>query len=356
MENASTNKELFDSACEIVVTQKKQTQDFDTNSFILHAPLEICARYFLLPLVDEEHFSQARQQIINTANKYDELENADKQISIQVDENFSLAGINLDKWVTSLLFAGHAPILAAMQNTLGETNQYMHSILLNMAQTIDSSSSQMKWVDTKASTLHSPQEWIIENIGNIKNQSSKAFFIADIVNTTIESGLIDPLTEQINAIADISSRGDFEIPFKLLMRIAALSMLIEDEEHSKYGWSHCLTLPHAIWSLLNFANDKSRYLKAATIYVASFRSINSKETINPIELETYCEPDELSVFAEHYVRMEEIISIGCTYKDAHLVKYIYTCFDLMKRDPQYAKLYIAAAGKLLSIWENEDSK
>ena len=47
-----------------------------------------------------------------------------------------------------------------------------------------------------------------------------------------------------------------EDQFLSLIRIAAISMIEENSEHSKYGWSHALTIPHGIWSIYNFGDSQ----------------------------------------------------------------------------------------------------
>lgn len=140
----------------------------------------------------------------------------------------------------------------------------------------------------------------------------------------------------------------------MLMRISALSMILENDEHSKYGWSHALTIPHSIWSLNNFGDGSLTLLKSAVTHCASYRHLMPEHKITSELLDEYYEVDEISIFAEHYVLITDIISRASAMEDAHLVKYAYTCFDLMKKDPQYSRLYASAADRLLQIWLNED--
>lgn len=359
LDDASTDKELFDAACAIVAVPKKPgTGEWD-SSFILHAPLEMCARYFLLPLVDDDYVADARRQMRMTAKKYDAFANADLAHGYQSLEGFSVAGLDVDQWATSLLFAGHGSILLSFHNALGETNNSIHYILMNMANGIVAGGdARMEWTRTVEPTddispelLKRPQQWFVEHVGNIAHVDGPTDSIRAEVEVVEEASVIEPLVDTIAAIARFSERADFELPFQALMRVSALSMIIENEQHSRYGWTHCLTIPHAIWTLAPFSANRGRMLQASTTYVAAFRSLMSNEKMDVNFLAEYYEPDEDSVFAEHYVRITDIISQACTMEDAHLVKYVYSCFDCMKRDPQYSKLYIAAAGKLLALWQ-----
>lgn len=358
LDKSSTDKELFDAASTIVCIPKKPGNEFWDASFLLHAPLEMCARYFLLPLVDDSHVEGARKQIRMTAKKYYAYENQNNVASSNSFPSFEISKVDVVKWSSSLQFAGHASILLSMSKKLGETNQSIESVLWTMYNSIDGDlGAHINLIgdstgkEVSAELLQHPQNWFFENVGNIKHVDGPSDSIKGGVEAVQNAGLIEPLIETIDSIAGFSDRADFDLPFRVLLRMATLSMLTEDEEHSKYGWTHCLTIPHAIWTLVDNASSKGAMLQAATTHVATFRSLNSKSEIEPNELVEYFEEDEHSVFAEHYVRMTDIISQACVLEDAHLVKYVYTCFDMMKRDPQYSKLYIAAAGKLLAIWQ-----
>lgn len=359
LNDATSDKELFDVASKIVCSPKKPVTNFSDASFILHAPLAICTRYYLLPLVDDENIEDARKQIRSTAKKYFEYENAVMSHDRKTIGEFDITNVDVNRWASSLLFASHAPILLAMKQTLGETNSYIDSVLSEMLGVIDAdTSAQMDWSkkspsggDVSPELLKHPETWFFENVGNIDHIDEPDVLIRGGVESVESAGLILPIVQTIGAIANFSDRADFDLPFRVLIRMATLCMLIENEEHSKYGWTHCLTIPHAIWSLAGLANSKGAMLQSASTHVATFRSLYADTKLDTGQLVEYFEEDEHSIFAEHHVRMTDIISQACILEDAHLVKYVYSCFDCMKRDPQYTKLYIAAASKLLSIWQ-----
>ncbi len=133
LQNAKTDKELFDAASAIVLIPKKPGIDPNDGSFILHSPLELCARYFLLPLVNDENAVAARDRIRSLAEKYWELEVADPNFFHNGEEiDFDISLVNIDEIATSLLFASHATILLAMQNNLETTNSFIHRKLLRI--------------------------------------------------------------------------------------------------------------------------------------------------------------------------------------------------------------------------------
>ncbi len=356
LDNANSDKELFDAASKIVVVPKVQGETFEDRSFILHAPLELCARYFLLPLVDDTHVQSARAQIRRLARRYHDYENAEVKIA---DVPFNPLTIDVNKWSSTLLFASHPSILLALHTLLGDTNEEIHNVLARFDYDIMTSpSEQLKFViqgiepkELTAELVAHPEDFFIDHVGNIEQIMGETDTIKGLVCTAQNSGLLDDLISKIEGIASFSSRSDFDIPFKILLRIAVLSMVIEENDHAKYGWTHCATIPHSHWAL-NQIGDSGYLIKSAATFVSAFRSLMGTHKISKEDFEPYYEEDEESVFAEHYVRMTDIISRACTLEDGHLVKHVYTCFDLMKRDPQYSKLYIEASSKLLGIWEN----
>lgn len=358
LDDANTDKDLFDAASAVVSREKAPGVTFNDRSFLLHAPLELCARYFLLSLVDEEHANAARARIRLMAKKYHEYRDADEeQHALQ-----TMPDINVEMWASSTLFASHGPILLALQHLLGETNSDIAHVVHRMNRTImGDPAAQFVWVNDPPVVaelgpehIENPTSWMFSNIANIQ-QTQEVDTISGQISSVQSAGLLDPIVSHLATIATFTDRAIYVEPFKVLLRIAALSMVSEHATHAKFGWSHCATIPHSLFVLLGEAVHPDYLLKSAACYVATFRSTMGKVELHHIDLEEYCEQDEESVFAEHYVRMEEIISHASAHEDAHLLKYTYTCFDMMKRDPHYSKLYIAAAGKLLEIWKSEEN-
>lgn len=363
LNNAKSNKELFDLASAIVTVEKQAGETFNDRSFILHAPLELCARYFLLPLVEEKYFTGARDRIINLAEKYhayksiDELSNA----GLWKEESFfDISNINVEDWATSLLFASHACILLAMQINIGETNESINAHLAMMNKEITSDpSAKMQWTNDQQiahnldiESINNILKYYVETIGNIEPQNAESEGIRNSVNIVESKELVKPIVAHQQNSIDATNHDEIEKHFQSLIRTAAMTMLIEDEEHSKFGWSHCLTIPHSIWSLTTFADDPLRMLQAATTHVITPRAMLGKEKMTLEMFDEYFEEDETSIFAEHYVFISDLISTASTMQDAHLVKYIYACFDCMKRDPQYSRLYVTCASHLMTLWSD----
>ncbi len=361
LKNAKSNKELFDVASAIVTVEKLAGETFDDRSFILHAPLELCARYFLLPLVDEKHFTGARDRIIKLAEKYNAYKNLNDPSYVGLLKKapfFDISNINVEDWATSLLFASHACILLAMQLNTGETNESINSQLAMMNNEIISDpSAKMQWTNDQQiahnldiESIDNILKYYVETIGNIEPQNAESEGIRNSVNIVESRELVKPIVAHQHNSIDATNHDEIEQHFQSLIRTAAMTMLIEDGVHSKFGWSHCLTIPHSIWSLTTFADDPLRMLQAATTHVITPRVMLGKEKMTLEMFEEYFEAEETSIFAEHYIFISDLISSASTMEDAHLVKYIYACFDYMKRDPQYTRLYVTCASRLYTLW------
>ncbi len=352
-------KALFDEVSAVVTQPVENTVDDNDTSFILHAPLELCARYFLFPLVKDDYREDALNRMAAIKTRYEKF----NTVKDERDRSTLTSETDFSLWSTAFAYAGHATVLAALSKRIGETNESIVDLLETMNATLSTSNAdRFSWTKIQKQELlgidvilpidrSNIAKWFISNVANIQKSQGSSEMIAGIVCNTESAGLIEPLV-----VAWINSDIDpFDIlhhVFPLLLRIAALSMIVETDTHSKYGWTHCLTIPHSHWVLADNPDTQKDLFCSALTYVASFRSVIGETEISNSQFEQYFDENEEAVFTSHYEIMSDIISRACVLEDAHLVKYVYSCFDIMKRDPHYTKLYISAALELLKLWEN----
>ncbi len=361
MNSADANtpeKAIFDEVSHVVSKPVKPTDVFSDTSFALHAPLELCARYFLFPLVLEEYRNDALKQMANIQTrfeKFERIEDSRDRLALSGDTDFG-------RWSTSFAYAGHATILAALAKRIGETNENIVDVLETMNATMAAPDvAKFSWVKIPTEDLLSTEivlpidrsnipSWFISNVANIYKSNGTSETIAGVVRAAEKEKLIEPLvTAWLQS--DIDPFDLLHHVFPILLRIAALSMIVEDASEAKYGWTHCLTIPHSHWMLADNPDTQKELFCSALTYVASYRSLYGKEQIDATDFNDYFDPDEEAVFTAHYEQMTDVISRASSLEDAHLIKYVYSCFDIMKRDPHYAKLYIAAALALLNQWD-----
>jgi hypothetical protein len=127
---------------------------------------------------------------------------------------------------------------------------------------------------------------------------------------------------------------------RILLRVAALSMLLDDPAHAPYGWTHCFTLPQAILSLEDVASDVTRVVRIAATYSLGFRA-----TLGRVRLQSGSMADR------HPSTRAQLVERAAIHADAHLVKYTIACLVAADRDPQESTLYLAAAAHLGAWWD-----
>jgi len=68
---------------------------------------------------------------------------------------------------------------------------------------------------------------------------------------------------------------------RTLLRTAAHSMLQDDPSRAPYGWTHCLTMPQATLGIARFCTRPDHAVAVASTYVLGFRSTLSNTPIDP---------------------------------------------------------------------------
>jgi hypothetical protein len=174
------------------------------------------------------------------------------------------------------------------------------------------------------------------------------------------------------SLLDAPTRGlDVRAASRVLLRVAAWSMLEEPTDHAAYGWSHCLTLPQAALGIAGALADPSDAVAVAATYVLGFRSIDGSVSIDPSwapeplgarrdrrEALTaspaeaasaiwHARRDELPLLVAH------VVAAAAAHEDAHLAKYTLACLDAAADDPAAERLFLAAAAFLNAWWATQ---
>ena len=69
-------------------------------------------------------------------------------------------------------------------------------------------------------------------------------------------------------------------PFVQRLRVCAHSMLQDDIQQAKFGWTHCLTLPQSACGLSSMNTDRKLALAAALVWITAYRSILSRRSLD----------------------------------------------------------------------------
>jgi hypothetical protein len=151
-----------------------------------------------------------------------------------------------------------------------------------------------------------------------------------------------------------------------LLRCAALIMLQGPPEHAPYGWTHCLTLPHSALAQAGEVSDPRRPTAVAATYVAAHWSTLADRCFNPawvpepVSLE-FAEALEagpaMAASAVWHAPDEELTGMeqdlatrAAVSHDAHHVKYSLACLRAAASDRPARRLYLAAASYLCAWW------
>jgi hypothetical protein len=151
-----------------------------------------------------------------------------------------------------------------------------------------------------------------------------------------------------------------------ILRLAAQSMLVENDDHVPYGWSHALTMPQAVLSVLPVHPDPRHALAVAATFLAGFRT-----SLGHADLTAGYDPEPPagnltwalathpasapaavwhSTPTERSAVITTLATAAAVHHDAHVAKYTLACIDAATADPTAARLYLAAAARLLAFW------
>jgi hypothetical protein len=157
--------------------------------------------------------------------------------------------------------------------------------------------------------------------------------------------------------------------FRALLRITAYQMLLDDIHNAKYGWTHCMTLPQAALGLASIHMERKLALATSLCWCACYRSVEGKAamdfTYNPEPVaiglhEALHSGHDVAAARfwdssdEEIPEMVRLLATEASIRnDQHHAKYTRACFEMCGFDPQYKRLYLAAAARLAGLWVTE---
>ena len=366
------------------------------SSFELHTPLELMARYRLLPWVEGELRHTARAQMLATALDFRRIAKPFpaasgprvERTSVSVDAPWQdLAAVLRHPRADDLQTVARQLADRILANVGGAGHGHL---LLAFAREADG------WAcERLAPHLRSLVEWFasdeetdgaalledLQPLAAAKRVEDVAAFLAAVPRNSAESE-----HGGIRGIVDCARQTGFDCQVEAdpyarplprcvaALEVAARFMLLEDDE-LEYGWSHCLTLPEAACTLAEGATDGGAELPTAVAvsYVAAF--VSALRSGTPLPPRAGTSMKELDATRQHLrnaltgddalraapavaLRLNEaeatsawtlICSLASVRPDAHLVKYTFACLRCANRS-QHPRLFLAAAAKLLAAW------
>jgi hypothetical protein len=382
------------------------------TSFTLHAPLEVMARYGLLRLVDPAEREMARLQMIASAAVYGagvkareapprqkpfpgfavaaaEFSRTFKQadadgmeaLVLQVAEQFgtsSLVSLLSPLALPTLTGASHSHIGLWLLLRHGEAaSAHGASLLRAAARSIAADpKGQMKSFSGMAIAggeplLESPEEIekeILAKLADPPKGKLTDLSIRSVIGAGEATGNADaPFGDFIRH--DLTG-AQIDAAFRAVLRVCAHSMLQDDLNQAKFGWTHCLTLPQSACGLASLGAERKLALAATLVWITAYRSVLSRRALDfgwapekvtgaSIREALHTSPQAAAARVWHAAESElpEIRLVLATQasirNDLHLVKYTRATFDMGTFDPAFARLYLAGAAHLCAVWIKE---
>jgi hypothetical protein len=362
------------------------------SSFVLHAPLELLGRAWLLPRVPPRSRENARRRIAEIAARYaaagpeietepraypttdaalSELSRALPAGDAEAADNallFLAPRFAIERFRATLAepilpllgAAGHAPVLLMLlQGAAGRfpgCSVLLRSPLRALAL---EANRRLTWMDGSRCPDGAFSAALFDCLEAPPRVETPSNSIAPMLLAIERDGyaarILAAATNEVAAPAAT----------RILLRVAALSMLLDDPTHAPYGWSHCFTLPQAILSLADVASDVTRVIRIAATYSLGFRAtlgrVRLKYPFSPPRrigsMPPQREPSEVAAAVfnagadQRRSIRAQLVERAAIHADAHLVKYTVACLTAADSDPQESALYLAAAAYLGAWWE-----
>ena len=381
---------LIQSVAAAIAPPKAQVR----SSFVLHAPLELLARAWLLPYVSQDKRDDARRRIAEIATRY-AGEGAEIEAHLRDYANVDRALVELletlqdgdaDRMDCALLFllprvspellrtalaeeiipalgaAGHAPILlmmlpGAVRHGSASICALLRAPLRSLALESD---QRLTWMDSIESRDVNRQTSLFESLAAPPGIKATSTAIAPTMLAVEQDDYAAHL------LAAATSTMTVRQAERTLLSVAALSMLQDDPEHAPYGWSHCLTLPQAILAQSDVVSDQNRLVRIAATHVLGFRATIGRTRLHQpyspppfhsTEMVLNGDPNDVAALVFHATTEQhkaignELAARAAVHADAHLAKYTMACLVAAARDPDIAPLYLAAAAYLGAWWD-----
>jgi hypothetical protein len=383
------------------------------NSFSLHAPLELMARYGLLPLVEPHERPLARLQMVASGAAYEagvktvgtpqsigpfpDLTTASREFTrvFNAGEADAMEAIVLQiaaQFSTASLIHLLTPL--ALPTLTGASHSHIGLWLLlrhgRMGEAGDAS-----LLRAAARRIAADPNGQLTSFSGMAIQGSKPLNQSLVeIESEIFAKLSDPPrgkqgTTSLRTLMEAGEAngnadrffGDFikhdltseqmDASFRAVLRICAHSMLQDDVNQAKFGWSHCLTLPQAACGLSSLNMDRKLALAATLVWISAYRSELSSRRLDftwmprkidesmSIREALHSSPDVAAArvwhadFAEYPLIIQSLATQASIRNDQHLVKYSRACIDMGSFDPTHKHLYLAAAAYLCALWINE---
>jgi hypothetical protein len=356
-----SDAELVRAVASAIARPKRARSD----SFTIHAPLELLARAALLTRVPPARRLAVRLRIAAIATEYakgeeiaapaidfasvaaavDRLKSALREGDADLaDAAVTFLAGRLSAWdartaladevAPCLGLAAHAPILLAglpeATARWGDLNGLLRAPIRALAVDGD---ARLGWIDAPRAVADGGADLFEALAAPAHVASPHLFIIPTMLAVEADGFAARTLTRATETVSIEDCRRD-------LMRIAALSMLQDDPAHAPYGWTHCLTMPQGVLALGEHARHPRRHIRVAATHALGFRSTLGSRRLTP-EWQARSPPPDVTA----------LVARAAAHPDAHLAKYTLACLTAAAQDVAARGLYLAAADYLGDWWD-----
>ena len=333
----TVDAELIASCAAVIDLPKAAPPD----SFVLHAPLELLARALLLERVPAASAPLARARLQWLADTY-------AAAGASVDPVPPAAALELEPETVleSLAAAGHAPILTSLRARVASVPATFGNRLVR-AELARLPDWKLEWARSRRAD-GAPTADLAERLAAPRSPGDPGSdFIFPTMHITETSGLAaEVLDAPLRSMTVDDAR-------RVLLRVAAQSMLQDNRDAAPYGWTHCLTMPQAVLVAADHGADPDLAVGIAATYVLGFRATQGRVRLDPAWTPARDSAAGRAWFAsgdQVPALVDELVAYGAIHSDAHVAKYTLACLDATDADPDAGRLFLAAAAHLHEWW------
>lgn len=378
--DAWSDRALVDAVAAVLARPREEPPD----SFVLHAPLELLARTALLPHVSPDtrrHARHARHRIVAIAAGFeaysdpapdagaDDLapedasgllvdalrtgdlsgaERAGRALGRGLDAGALTTALG-DTLVASLAAAAHGPIFLHHLPRAAASSAVVGAMLGTLAREVARNPGwALTWQEDLEPSGGADLGSALARTPVLGSPGSD--FIHPLMMQAQDSGLAAEVVG-----GSVSADLDIDHAARAILRVASASMLLDDTDHAPYGWSHCLTIPQGVLATLSTSADPLRGIAIAGTHVVGFRAALAAGPLVELDGPAGHVGDDLLVTDRARVapdpeRWQAAVDFAAGHEDAHLTKYLVSCTDAARSDPDGADQHLAAAVHLADWW------
>ena len=361
------------------------------SSLEIHAPLEVMARYLLLPLVDSRRREGARRYLAAAARDFADV--AVPAIGQADDPTDRVGGDDLAAAPWPVIGRSLAAAMCQPESRLNRqalTTRVLQQIggaghgQILLGHMLDADlhvrrkllPHMQMFIRAYREDPSTERGAVIPQLGPLLRASPAALdeFLSGVPRSSVDTphaGIRGVMARGQGVETATIDSVDGSTPFEAAGTacVAAARMMLTTETDMEYGWSHCLTLSETAWGFVDRGDDTGAVvaLSYVTGFVsalgfpgwpslaptASARAVGIAAFQHALASASSEDAVAICLGASKDIATQawgEVISQASDMKDAHLVKYVHAALRCATRKPEAEPIFLAAATRLLARW------